>query len=172
MTTPLESPRTDALLKTGTNAEQLCEALDRSRKIEIELGEALATINEMAHNHVKKAIECLDNRLELEQQNTSLLAQIAVKNEALKDSINEYILYRDKFGLSGNQNLQLGRLQAALTSSPAAAKELLEQNERMKVALESISVTQCRQGDTPFIVERMFHNLAKEALSTTQPAKG
>ena len=72
----IKTPRTDALLKIGTNSEQLCEALDRSRQIEIELNvanERIAKQYRLLADASKKFRELADKlRLRAAMSNASI----------------------------------------------------------------------------------------------------
>lgn len=141
------------------------------------------TYKDSYHDICKCCEQQVERAVKAEQQNTSLLAQIAVKDEALNKIWWEddcgWIMHNDKPVECGKCGAKVlittlevehedyciqGILHNALTNSPAAAKELLEQNERMKVALEAIAT------NTLFAGQMII--TAQNALSTPiQPVK-
>lgn len=228
--TPSKSPRTDAefdIVKLRQEAQQIVEesplykkfidgtplendistwmALFASSKsiafetLEIELGEAVrseADCRQILELHAEEANA-------FREQNTYLLAQIAVKDEALEAckpcvdfAATEEVQEAGGPCIANKAFLAKQLLENALTNSPAAAKELLdrqamlkeqirvadvafnglndrhnellEQHERMKVALQKLACL----GNGDKHGNSVGNEIAIAALSTpTQPAK-
>lgn len=81
------TPRTDALLQTGTNAEQLCEALDRSRQLERELAakEHELRIEQEQHNRsIKLAIDRQDQLAAKEKELEEVMISHAQETHRLQ----------------------------------------------------------------------------------------
>lgn len=77
------------------------------------------------------------NKEQIQQERISLLAQIAVKDEALKVSICNFVLLKNGMK-TGDLEAIIKNQDAALTNSPAAAKEMVERMERMEIYIKTI----------------------------------
>lgn len=159
-TTPSKSPRTDAVYEAAPRADYggMAHMTNIARTLEIELGEAVeqdALGNEEIIERGKIIKELTENldiaetsiisfkqiTEDLKQQNTLLLAQIAVKDEALNNAVkwsanNAYKVVK----LHPEFHLDLihveKKLKLTLINSPAAAKELLDDANKWRCYME------------------------------------
>lgn len=168
-----QTPETDALIiklhndcptilvgNVDAMEHQFVMIANHARSLEKRLNEVLANL-ERYGGVITNRNERVDNLL---AERTSLLVQIALKDEALKRALShlDSIMGDTDSQFDESDAMKLcQQLSGALTNSPAAAQEMVERMERMEKALEKLA----RLGNEPMFGNSVGNDIAREALS-------
>lgn len=117
-------------------------------------------LQNMAHRHLEIATKSLDNRLQLQSQLITLEAACAEKDEAIKVACDELVNGENHGNIS---DCLVAKKLRYVINSTTCGNGMLEENERMRKALEELSRKQNGINVYGFAV----HKIAKQALHPT-----